>query len=108
MHIVMELLAELLAVHGYSCSWWLQLNGANRETGRETGEGERGGGRGEGDRGRRREEGGDGEGGRRREGGREEGGGRRREERGETGAEFQLNKKSAQALSHETHRPAQR
>lgn len=30
-HIVMELLAELLAVHGYSCSWWLQLNGANRE-----------------------------------------------------------------------------
>lgn len=41
-------------------------------------------------------------------GGRGEGGGRRREERGETGAEFQLNKKSAQALSHETHRPAQR
>lgn len=32
--IVMELLAELLAVHGYSCSWWLQLNGANRERGR--------------------------------------------------------------------------
>lgn len=31
MQIVMELLAELLAVHGYSCSWWLQLNGANRE-----------------------------------------------------------------------------
>ncbi len=29
MLIVMELLAELLAVHGYSCSWWLQLNGAN-------------------------------------------------------------------------------
>lgn len=92
MHIVMELLAELLAVHGYSCSWWLQLNGANRETGRETGEGERGGGRGEGDRGRRREEGGRGE--------RGEGGGRGE---GETGAEFQLNKKSAQALSHETH-----
>lgn len=48
-----------------------------------------------------------GEGGERREGeergGREEGGGE-----GETGAEFQLNKKSAQALSHETHRPAQR
>ncbi len=36
MHIVMELLAALLAVHGYSCNWWLQLNGANRE-------GERGG-----------------------------------------------------------------
>lgn len=31
MQIVMELLAELLAVHGYSCSWWHQLNGANRE-----------------------------------------------------------------------------
>lgn len=89
MHIVMELLAELLAVHGYSCSWWLQLNGANRETGRETGEGGRGE-KGEGDRGRRREEGGRGE--------RGEGGGE-----GETGAEFQLNKKSAQALSHETH-----
>ena len=86
MHIVMELLAELLAVHGYSCSWWLQLNGANRETGRETGV----------------REGGDG-------GGR---GGRWWRERGETGAEFQLNKKSAQAVSHEqcpnTHRPVQR
>lgn len=58
--------------------------------------------------GRRGREGGErrgretGEGGERREGeergGREEGGGE-----GETGAEFQLNKKSAQALSHETH-----
>lgn len=83
MHIVMELLAELLAVHGYSCSWWLQLNGANRETGRETGEGGRrreGGGR----RGREGEEGGGretGEGGERREG--EERGGREEgEERG--------------------------
>lgn len=66
MHIVMELLAELLAVHGYSCSWWLQLNGANRETGRETGEG-----------GRRREGGGR----RGREG--EEGGRQGKEERGE-------------------------
>lgn len=38
-HIVMELLAQLLAVHGYSCSRWLQLNGANREgeRGREEG-----------------------------------------------------------------------
>lgn len=70
MHIVMELLAELLAVHGYSCSWWLQLNGANRETGE--------GGRREGGERRGRETG---EGGERREG--EERGGREEgEERG--------------------------
>lgn len=37
MHIVMELLAELLAVHGYSCSRWLQLNGAREGRGGETG-----------------------------------------------------------------------
>ena len=108
MHIVMELLAELLAVHGYSCSWWLQLNGANRETGRETGvrEGRDGGGRG-GRRWRERGEMVEGEGG---DGGGR--GGRGGRERGETGAEFQLNKKSAQAVSHEqcpnTHRPVQR
>lgn len=66
-------------------------------------EGREGGGRqGKEERGGRERREGDGVERERREGeeggGREEGGGE-----GETGAEFQLNKKSAQALSHETH-----